>query len=203
MTTKLFDALRHSPLGPTLEQNEVDGVNVILTAMAGDPTSWIAYALATVYHETAGTMQPIKERGGAAYFTRMYDVTGASPDRARKHGNMDPGDGPRYCGRGYVQLTWKNNYRKVGEAIGLDLVAQPDLALDPEIAAMILSGGMREGWFTGKAFEDYFRSELADRHQFVNARHIINGLDRADDIADYALLFQSALAAAEWSAEKA
>ena len=197
--TELFDNLReHSPLGPTLDQGEVDGVNIIVDAMHGLPVSWTAYALATAYHETAGTMKPIKERGSDAYFTRMYDVTGASPDRARKHGNTLPGDGKLYCGRGYVQLTWADNYQKVGKLIDIDLVSRPDNAMDPMIAAEIMANGMKNGWFTGKSFKDFLPNGIGTREEFKRARAIINGSDRADDIADYALLFQSALTAAEW-----
>jgi putative chitinase len=74
-----FAALRSGLLGPTLSAQEVDGCNAILKAMEGAPLAWTAYALATAYHETASTMQPIKEYGGSTYFTRMYDVTGAAP----------------------------------------------------------------------------------------------------------------------------
>lgn len=195
-----FDAMRTGLLGPTLSATEVDGCNAVLKAMEGAPVSWAAYALATAYHETASTMQPIREYGGPTYFTRMYDVTGARPQTAVANGNTCAGDGPKYCGRGYVQLTWKNNYARAGNECGVDLTTNPDIAMRPDIAAKIMRQGMERGWFTGKGFADYLpRSGHADRQAFTNARRIINGTDRAAQIADHALKFQTALEAGGWA----
>lgn len=194
-----FEAMRHGLLGPTLSGEEVKGCNAILAAMEGAPLASTAYALATSYHETASTMLPIKEYGGQTYFTRMYDVTGARPQLAMRYGNTCAGDGPKYCGRGYVQLTWKANYQKAADKCGLDLVAHPDKAMDPAIAAKIMREGMTEGWFTGKKFASYLPIKgPATRQQFTLARHIINGTDKAAQIADHALKFQSALQAGDW-----
>lgn len=194
-----FDALRKGILGPTLSATEVDGCNAILNAMEGCPLSWTAYALATAYHETASTMQPIKERGGEIYFTRLYDVTGSRTDLAVRMGNTCAGDGPKYCGRGYVQLTWKSNYRKAGEECGVDLVAYPDKAMDPVIAAKILRQGMEEGWFTGKGFSRYLPAVgRASTQQYSQARYIINGTDRAQQIAAHAKAFEDALIRGGW-----
>lgn len=193
-----FNAVRNSKaLGPSLTTDEVTGCEAILAACAGFPASWAAYCLATSVVETAGTMQPIKEMGGQAYFRRMYDIEGERPAKAKELGNLTPGDGARYCGRGYVQLTGKANYAKAEAALGVPLVADPDLALNPEIAAKIMRRGMQEAWFTGKSLSTYL-PEVADIHQFSNSRRIINGLDRAVEIAGYALEFQSALRAAGW-----
>jgi putative chitinase len=194
-----FDAMRTGLLGPTLSATEVDGCNAILKAMEGAPISWAAYALATAFHETASTMQPIREYGGSIYFTRLYDVSGSRPQLAVKMGNTCAGDGPKYCGRGYVQLTWKNNYARAGKECGVDLVQNPDIAMRPDIAAKIMRQGMERGWFTGKGFSDYLpRSGHADRASFTNARRIINGTDRAAQIADHALKFQAALDLGGW-----
>lgn len=184
-------------LGPVLSQGEVEGCEAILAACVGWPVSWAAYALATAYHETAGTMQPIKERGGEAYFHRMYDIEGQRPHVARELGNVTPGDGVRYAGRGYVQLTGRRNYQRAGAEVGADLIAQPDLAMRPDIAAGIMRRGMQEGWFTGKSLATYL-PEVATAAQFRNARRIINALDKADLIAGHALAFQAALQAGEW-----
>lgn len=193
-----FAAIRTSKaLGPTLSQDEVSGCETICATFTGLPIAWTAYALATAAHETAFTMQPIKERGGEGYFTRMYDIRGERPAKARELGNMTPGDGPRYCGRGYVQLTGRANYAKASEKVGVDFVAAPDLVMQPEYAAAILRRGMVEGWFTGKSLSTYLPA-VADIHQFTNARRIINGLDRAIEIAGYALEFQSALQTGGW-----
>jgi putative chitinase len=194
-----FDALRQGLLGPTLSGEEVKGCNAILEAMEGAPLSHTAYALATAYHETASTMLPIKEYGGPTYFTRMYDVTGARPQTAMKYGNTCAGDGPRYCGRGYVQLTWKNNYARAAKECGVDLVTYPDKAMEPAVAAKIMRQGMDEGWFTGKSFSSYLPIKgPATRGQFTHARYIINGTDKASLIADHAMKFQTALQAGGW-----
>jgi predicted chitinase len=194
-----FDALRGTLFTPSLTQSEVNGCNVILDAMAGEPLGWTAYALATAFHETAGTMQPIQEYGGNAYYTRLYDVTGAYPQRAIQNGNTEPGDGIKYCGKGFVQLTWKNNYARAGREIGVDLIDHPELAMAPNIAAQVLRRGMTEGWFTARKFNDYLpASGPAALGQFVMARRIINGLDRANLVADHAEHFQSALQAGGW-----
>lgn len=193
-----FDVLREEKLlGPSLDQSEVDGVNAILRACgeANWGPRYTAYALATADRETGGTMKPIKEWGGVQYFTRNYDITGRNPQRAREMGNTTPGDGPRYCGRGYVQLTWKSNYRKAGDALGYDLVSQPELALRPDIAAAIMVRGMSEGWFTGKKLNDYINAKGCD---YFNARRIINGTDHAREIAEEASRYLVALHDGGW-----
>lgn len=193
---EFFDYVRKGILGPTLDQGEVDGCNVIIGAgrRAGWKTSWIAYALATAYHETSHSMLPISEFGGNAYFTRMYDIKGNRPTMAKQHGNTTPGDGIKYRGRGYVQLTWKDNYAKAEKLCGIKgLVANPDLAMIPENAAKIMISGMQGGWFTGVGVAKYMPNELATVEQFKQARRIINGTDKADLIAGYAIEFQKAL----------
>jgi hypothetical protein len=74
---------------------------------------------------------PIREFGDEAYFTRMYE------GRVQL-GNVEPGDGARYCGRGFIQVTGRANYRDYGAKLGVDLLAEPDRALEPEIASRIL-----------------------------------------------------------------
>ena len=148
----------------------------------------IQYILATVYHETAGTFRPIKEYGGKRYYERMYDpVKGSTPARrarAKRMGNTKEGDGVKYCGRGYVQLTWKRNYQMMSDVLGIDLVNNPDLALNSEIAADILVIGMRDGLFTGKSIDDYIMYGKCD---FIGARAVVNGKDRRNKIALLAL----------------
>lgn len=196
---KFFAAVRGGKaLGPVLTAGEVSGCEAILKACDQFPRAWAAYALATAVVETASTMQPIKEYGGQAYFRRMYDIEGDRPAKARELGNLSPGDGAKYCGRGYVQLTGKANYVKAGKALGVPLEADPDLALQPAIAASIMREGMNHGWFTGKSLSTYLPGD-ANLDQFAAARRIINGQDRAAEIAQYALHFQSALLAGGWA----
>jgi hypothetical protein len=197
--SKFFDACRAGVMGPDLDNDEVSGANAILEACAGLPVSWVAYALATSWHETAHTMQPIKEYGGPRYFTRMYDVTGDRPKLARANGNVYAGDGAKFFGRGYVQLTWRANYERAGQKLGVDMVGNPDIALRPDVAANILRVGMKEGWFTGKSFASYLPAGAATSAQFTAARRIINGTDKAALIAGYAVKFQSALQSGGWA----
>lgn len=190
-------------LGPVLTQNEVDGCNALLAALGRWPLAHAAYGLGTAYHETAGTMQPVKERGGPDYFRRMYDKTGARPQVAAALGNTEAGDGARFAGRGYPQLTGRRNYARADRELGLNgaLLRDPDLAMRPDIAARIMEAGMREGWFTGRGLAAYLPSEgLGSRTAFISARRIINGTDRAEKIAHHAMDFQEALAAGGWSA---
>jgi putative chitinase len=178
-------------LFPTLSQSQVDGINHILDgwerSYAANPIEFLAYSFATTIHETAKTMQPIREYGGDAYFLRMYDIQGSRPDLAKSLGNVNPGDGVRYAGKGLLQVTGRSNYRKMGAICGADLESNPELALDPTIAVKILFEGMLRGSFTGKRFADYLP------HDPVGARRIINGTDKAELIAGYHAAFLGAL----------
>jgi putative chitinase len=196
---KFYDFLRNNAmLGPKISATEFAGCDAILQACIAYswPVSYVAYALATAYHETAHSMQPIKEMGGDAYFTRMYDIKGSRPDKAKELGNLTAGDGARYCGRGYVQLTGKKNYAFAAQKLGVDLVNHPELALKPEVAAAVMVLGMAEGWFTHRKLPDDLPARgQATRSQFTASRDIINGKDRADLIAGYAVDFQAGLVA--------
>lgn len=172
--------------GP-LKTGQVEGFNALLTAMDAWPVSWVAYGLATAWHETAATMQPIKEFGGPVYFKKKYDIQGQNPALAKRLGNTQPGDGAKYAGRGYVQLTGRANYARYG------IDDTPDDALKADVAAHILVDGMSNGRFTGKKLADYLPGDYA------NARRIINGLDRAKHIAVIAEGFEQALTAGGWS----
>jgi hypothetical protein len=144
-----------------------------------DDRRWLAYMLATAYHETAQKIWPIEEYGKGA---------------GRDYGAPDPETGEAYFGRGLVQLTWKSNYQKAGAALGLiedrDLVWHPGLALDSLIAARVMFRGMAEGWFTGRRLGQYFDGDTDDP---INARQIINGNDKDTLIAGYHELFLEAL----------
>lgn len=195
-----FMDVRSDLFAPAISQSAVNGCNAILAAMEGSPLAYTAYALATAYKETAHTMQPICEFGGPEYFERRYGPKGHNPELAKRLGNVEPGDGAKYCGRGYVQPTGRGNYHKAGLALGLALEDHPELALNPDVAAKIMRRGMTEGWFTGRRFCSYLPSTAAATFgQFVEARRIINGKDCASEIAGYAIAFQNALQEAGWS----
>ena len=179
-----FQALKPG-LFTRLSQSQVEGINALLDAMkaARWPIADIAYGLATAYWETAKTMQPIREYGRG---------------RGRRYGVPGPHGGQIAYGRGYVQLTWPENYQKADVALRLGgrLVANYDLALDPEIAAKIMVRGMREGWFTQRDLDDDLpRQGIAALRQFILSRDIINGTDHAREIAQVAIMFQAALLA--------
>lgn len=202
---KFYDFLRGNKLlGPTISKSEFEGCDAIISACVRElyPISYTAYALGTSYLETANTMQPIKEIGGTAYFTRMYDIKGARPAKAKELGNLTPGDGAKYPGMGYVQLTGLKNYRLATaklRALGLDvdLVKHPELAMRPDVAALVMAIGMKEGWFTGrKLADDLPEIGPATLPEFVASRDIINGKDRQDDVAAFAFQFQTGLVAA-------
>lgn len=139
--------------------------------------SHVAYILATVDHETAGTFQPVKE---------SYYLGETKGEQHRRSLRYYP-----YYGRGYVQLTWDYNYRKYSTLTGMDLVNQPDLVMRPDISLFVLVDGMKRGVFTGGSLDDYTEEEQLD---FVAARKIINGKDRAEDIASIASNWMSGFA---------
>ncbi len=180
---EFFDTIRPM-FGGQLTQAQVDGLDLLLSVISAEPVEHQAYLLATTYHETAQTMQPITEYGGRTYFNK-YD-TGKLAAALGNTPEAD-GDGFLYRGRGYVQITGRSNYARAGKALDVDLIGNPDLALHPTIAARILVLGCTQGWFTGKKLADYLPGD------YVNARRVVNGTDRADLIASYARTFEMAL----------
>jgi hypothetical protein len=179
-----FDGIRNL-FGGKMTAKQVSGCTALLDewyqtnrARAAKDDRLLAYMLATAFHETARTMQPIREYGRG---------------KGKKYGVKDPATGHVYYGRGYVQLTWKFNYQKAKDEIGPDFVADPDLALDPAYAAKILFDGCMAGWFTGKALAAYINAERCD---YANARRVVNGTDKAQLIAGYARTFERALTSA-------
>ena len=177
-----FDNVRKMPFPGTISQSQVAGCLAILDEAEKRKTEfrYLAYMLATAYHETAHTMQPIAEYG-----------------RGKGRAYAEVINGRVYYGRGYVQLTWIKNYETMGKLLKIDLVGNPELALNPGVAAQIMFEGMVRGSFTGKRLTDFFNDTKTD---WVNARKIINGLDRAEMIASYARQFHGALIAANATA---
>jgi len=176
---------------------QVEGIETILRCFEVRSSSQdlrpLAYILATAHHETGRSFQPIREWGSKTYLTRNYDMAGDRPRLAKANGNTVAGDGIRYAGRGFVQLTWRNNYRRVGEKLGIDLEDMPQLALELDVAASILVRGMQEGWFTGRRLDQYFNETTED---WINARRIVNGTDKAKPIAAYGQAFLAVLKSA-------
>lgn len=189
-----FDRFKQLFKKTRLTQDFVDSVNILFRAFNeyntydGTNPLYVAYMLATAWHETSYTMLPIKELGSYQYLSK-YD-TGRL---ARILGNTPEadGDGQFYAGKGYVQITGKDNYRKFSLLLNIDLLRFPDLALDPVIASKILVIGSLRGLFTTKKLSDYIRHGY--RLEFVSARRVINGNDKALDIALHAEKFLECL----------
>ena len=178
-----FDSLRAS-FGP-LAQNQVQGIELLLKATEGLPLRHRAYILATAWHETGPASSPL-------HMTPRREIWGPTAAQKKYEGRKDlgntrPGDGKKYMGRGYVQITGRANYQKASALTGRDLVGNPDLALDPAIAARIIVHGMTTGWVTGRKMSDF------DSYQ--NMRRVVNGTDKAALIAGYAEKFEDALKA--------
>mgnify|MGYP001293414837 CR=1 FL=1 len=138
----------------------------------------LAYILATATHESGAGAHMEEFASGRAYEGRS------------SLGNTQPGDGVRYKGRGYVQLTGRRNYSDWSRRLGMDLVSNPRAVENPQIAAKILVGGMMQGTFTGRGLGSYINERQTD---FVNARRTVNGTDRAGHIAQIAQRLMAAL----------
>lgn len=137
-----------------------------------------AYVLATAYHETAHTMKPVRE---AFWLSEQWRA-----DNLRYY---------PYYGRGYVQLTWKSNYERASSVLGVDFVNNKDAVMDPKYASHILVVGMKEGWFTGVALNDYINDYKTD---FYHARQIVNRMDKATLIAKLAEEYLAHLDRPNW-----
>lgn len=204
-----FEGVRNGPFPGKLTQAQVDGMNDLLDAWekhgTNDPRH-LAYTLATYFHETGAKMQPTTENLNYTSAKRIREVwparfpTIASAEPFVRNpkglaervyggrmGNVNLGDGWLFRGRGGVQITGRENYRRMGTILKLPLETKPDLALDPKVSSRILIEGMLRGVslkgdFTGVSLEDFFKGSRDDA---IGARRIVNGTDRAKLIAGY------------------
>src|SRR6478735_4020772 len=146
----------------SFSEGQQSGIDTIIKQAGNIDERHLAYILATIFHETRRKMQPVKEFGSDAYLkSKPYYP---------------------YYGRDLVQTTWQRNYEKVQDFTGIDVVANPELIGQMPLAAEVAITFMQYGWYTGKKLSDYFNDEKTDP---INARRIINGLDKANLIAGY------------------
>jgi len=172
----------HGPLNHEQGVRTNTNFNKLISCLEDDP-AWnnlqeISYLLASAYYETGYDLEPREEYGkgngkryGALVFLTRHTTAA-------------------YYGRGLVQLTWLGNYARASLVCGVDFVNQPARVMQFPYCYLIMADGMRRGWFTGKSLGDYINATQTD---YVGARRIINGQDRAELIATYAKEFAALL----------
>ncbi len=217
---KFFAALRargFDLFGTSLSQGQVDLINAILDKTVGWPRAHVAYALATAYHETGGKrMVPSREN---LFYTTAEQIRKTWPSRFPTESSAAPflrnpaklanhvyngrlgnvagtNDGYNFRGGGADHLTGRENYERFAKICGVDVVANPDLMLRPDLAAHSLAHGLSTGRYRGRKLSDYDR---ADGFDFVGARAIVNADVKANGalVAGYARKFDSALQSAK------
>lgn len=176
----------------TLRQEQVDSMNAVIDEFeksGNNDLRHLAYIFATIYHETGVRI------GGV--WQVMLPIEEIGKGRNKRYGLKMKFSGERYLtpdklyyGRGFVQLTWYENYAKFAKIIGENLLNLPELALKPTIAAKIAIVGMEKGLFTGVGLNKYFNANTENPEQ---ARRIINGLDQYKLIAEYYYSFKKCL----------
>ena len=117
--------------------------------------------LAQVAHETM-ELRIVEESWTGAAFQQRYEPPG---ELAKPLGNTEPGDGKRYRGRGLIQVTGRSNYASYGQLLGINLVALPDRANEPLIAARL----------AGAFWKQRGLNALADAEDFQGITRRING----------------------------
>jgi putative chitinase len=175
-----FARVRVRPFGGSLTQTQVDGMTVLLDVWGelypDADIRFVANSLSQIHRETGGRMEPVRE----AFATSDAQAIARLEDAWRK-GRLNWVKTPYWrdgwYGRGAIQITHKANYQKLGARLGVDLVGNPSLALDPKISAKIAIVGMVEGLFTGRKLSDFFND---DTDNAAGARRIVNGPDGTD-----------------------
>lgn len=200
--TSFYDSIRTSLFKGNMSVKQVEGIDAFLGEWQRQGLTdarWLAYMLATAYHETAKTMQPIEEFGrgkGRPYGKKLK--MGGGPGKRIPYTTPDK----LYYGRGHTQNTWFENYQALTKAAAKtghnwDFLNHPELLLTMEPSVWATFHGMQTGLYTGKRLLHYFNDTMED---WVNARKVINGLDKAALIAGYGKAFLSALKTANINA---
>lgn len=178
-----YDTARLTLFAGKISRTQFDRLAILLRALTSYPAVTVpqaSYIMATAHWETDRFNAMEEYASGEAYEGRA-DL-----------GNTQPGDGRRFKGRGFPHLTGRRNYEWASLASGHDLIADPAAASDPEISAKLIIQGMMQGVFTGVGLGRFINDQKTD---FVNARKVHNGLDRAETIADLADRYHVALTA--------
>ena len=192
-----FDAVRGTLYGGRLAGTQVAGLAALLDRFERgevEDRRFLAYMLATAHHETGGRLQPVRETFAAtdaaaiARLDRAF-AAGRLPQVSAPYWRRDAA-GKSWLGRGLVQITHRRNYARLAGLTGIDLVGRPELAMEMAVSVEILFTGMLRGALTGRRLADHFSGTRAD---WVGARRIINGLDRAEKVAGYGRAFFAAL----------
>lgn len=194
-----FKAVRSSLFAGKISASQIAGTEAILdeAGMRGTRLEWLAYMLATAFHETAHTMQPVRET-----LANTDDKAIRILDRSFAAGKLSwvktpywrkDADGKSWLGRGLVQLTHKRGYQVMTPIVGVDLVANPNMAMETRVAVKIMFEGMERGSFTAHKLSAHINDQKTD---YYNARRIINGVESAAKVATYAKAFEAALRAA-------
>lgn len=198
-----FDTVRETLFDGSMNQGQVHGMEAMLREWEAQKLTdlrWLAYILATAYHETARTMQPIAEFGkGKGYDYGKKLKMGAGKGKRIPYSLPDK----LYYGRGHTQNTWYENYQRLTKAAATqgknwDFLNNPELLLQMEPSIWATYFAMQVGLYTGKKLKDYFNDTKED---WINARKIINGLDKAQLISGYGKKFMAGLRAVRLSAQ--
>jgi len=188
-TTTFKNEVKTSIFGGVLLDSPRDGLDALIAEQAAHwpdiNLNALAYIIATAHFETGGRFVPSAEIGQGAgklyghYLKRSAVVYSDSTQL--------------FYGRGLVLLAWYENYVLAGAAAGVDLLENPDAMLTLPVAACALFHGMTEGWYTGATLAQHFDGDAAD---WLGARDIIRREDRAQLVADLAVKYRAAIAAA-------
>jgi hypothetical protein len=196
--TFFFEHTRKVLFDGSMKQKQVEGIEAILNKwekeMPKADDRWLAYMLGTAHHETGRTMQAVRETFASSDDKAISILNSAfgkgQLSWVKKPYWVKDADGKSWLGRGLVQLTHKSNYEKMKKAIGEDLVKDPSLAMNLDVAVKIMFEGMTKGSFTTRKLADFFDGK---KEEWRDARKIINGLERADLVASYAKSYYSAI----------
>lgn len=190
-----FNRLKTYGLFSKLNTGNVQGMAAIIDEyerLGWFDLRWLAYIMATVYHETIRTMQPIEELGrgkGKPYGSKLK--YGGGPGKRVAYTCPDK----IYFGRGHTQNTWFEIYEKLSNTKrakdeNWDFLNNPELLLQMKPSIWATFFAMSTGLYTGRKLSQYFDGA---KEYPVKARAIINGSDKAELISGYYVKFLKCL----------